>query len=228
MLHIIRMNDRPKTIKDLARLTNRDDVPNIQYSLRKLIGAALVIRKGSGRSGVTYEVTKEGRPRGRRVRRSASTAVDRGDPWRPGLRRQARGGFANAESTERHLRGGVARRRHAPQAPGIEERSRRPLSSGSVWPRMNRRNVRWKTVLNRRAFLAAQRRHRVFVPGGRLRETCDAHPGAATAAAIQPPLCGRGRLCGCPRRASGRRREDCRLQSLPGRAAEWSAVPATS
>ena len=39
LLHIIRMNDRPKTMKDLARLTNRDDVPNIQYSLRKLIGA---------------------------------------------------------------------------------------------------------------------------------------------------------------------------------------------
>lgn len=61
LLHIIRMNDRPKSIKDLARLTNRDDVPNIQYSLRKLIGAALVQRKGAGRSGVTYEVTDEGR-----------------------------------------------------------------------------------------------------------------------------------------------------------------------
>ena len=61
MLHIIRMNDRPKTIKDLARLTNRDDVPNIQYSLRKLIAAGLVARKGSGRAGVTYEVTGEGR-----------------------------------------------------------------------------------------------------------------------------------------------------------------------
>ena len=61
MLHIIRMNDRPKTIKDLARLTNRDDVPNIQYSLRKLIGAGLVLRKGAGRSGVTYVVTEEGR-----------------------------------------------------------------------------------------------------------------------------------------------------------------------
>ncbi len=61
LLHIIRMNDRPKSIKDLARLTNRDDVPNIQYSLRKLIGAGLVERKGSGRSGVTYEVTVEGR-----------------------------------------------------------------------------------------------------------------------------------------------------------------------
>jgi len=61
LLHIIRMNDRPKSIKDLARLTNRDDIPNIQYSLRKLIGAGLVERKGSGRSGVSYEVTAEGR-----------------------------------------------------------------------------------------------------------------------------------------------------------------------
>ncbi|MCU0828771.1 MAG: winged helix DNA-binding protein [Tabrizicola sp.] len=61
LLHIIRMNDRPKSIKDLARLTNRDDVPNIQYSLRKLVGAGLVLRKGAGRSGVTYEVTEEGR-----------------------------------------------------------------------------------------------------------------------------------------------------------------------
>lgn len=61
LLHIIRMNDRPKSIKDLARLTNRDDVPNIQYSLRKLIGAGLVERKGAGRSGVSYEVTAEGR-----------------------------------------------------------------------------------------------------------------------------------------------------------------------
>ena len=61
LLHIIRMNDRPKTLKDLARLTNRDDVPNIQYSLRKLIGAGLVVRRGAGRSGVTYEVTGEGR-----------------------------------------------------------------------------------------------------------------------------------------------------------------------
>ena len=49
MLHIIRMNDRPKSIKDLARLTNRDDVPNIQYSLRKLIGAGLVARQGGER-----------------------------------------------------------------------------------------------------------------------------------------------------------------------------------
>ena len=61
MLHIIRMNDRPKTIKDLARLANREDIPNMQYSLRKLIGAGLVVREGSGRAGVTYSVTDRGR-----------------------------------------------------------------------------------------------------------------------------------------------------------------------
>jgi predicted MarR family transcription regulator len=36
-------------------------VPNIQYSLRKLIGAGLVLRRGSGRAGVSYLVTEEGR-----------------------------------------------------------------------------------------------------------------------------------------------------------------------
>ena len=60
LLHIIRMNERPKSMKDLARLTNRDDVPNIQYSLRKLIGAGLVLRKGAGRSGGSYVVTEKG------------------------------------------------------------------------------------------------------------------------------------------------------------------------
>ncbi|MGF7006458.1 winged helix DNA-binding protein [Aminobacter sp. BE322] len=63
MLHIIRMNDRPKTIHDLAHMANREDIPNIQYSLRKLIKGGFVKRTGSGRMGVTYEVT----PLGRRV-----------------------------------------------------------------------------------------------------------------------------------------------------------------
>lgn len=60
LLHIIRMHERPKSAKELARMTNREDVPNIQYSLRKLVNAGLVERKGSGRRGVTYEVTEAG------------------------------------------------------------------------------------------------------------------------------------------------------------------------
>lgn len=61
LLHMIRMNDRPKSVRDLCHLANRDDIPNIQYSLRKLIKAGLVLRNGSGRSGVTYEVSAHGR-----------------------------------------------------------------------------------------------------------------------------------------------------------------------
>ncbi|MFV1491317.1 winged helix DNA-binding protein [Phaeobacter sp. JH18-32] len=60
LMNVIRMNDRPKTIKELARVTNRDDIPNIQYSLRKLASAGLIRKTGSGRGGVTYSATEEG------------------------------------------------------------------------------------------------------------------------------------------------------------------------
>jgi predicted MarR family transcription regulator len=60
LLHVIRMNDRPKTIHDLAHMTNREDIPNIQYSLRKLIKGGLVRRSGSGRAGVTYSASERG------------------------------------------------------------------------------------------------------------------------------------------------------------------------
>lgn len=61
LLHIVRMNDRAKSIKELARLTNRDDVPNIQYSMRKLVSAGLIEKRGSGRTGVTYLATEKGK-----------------------------------------------------------------------------------------------------------------------------------------------------------------------
>jgi predicted MarR family transcription regulator len=61
LLHMIRMNDRPKSMRDLAHMANRQDIPNMQYSLRKLIKGGMVARSGSGRSGVTYEVTELGR-----------------------------------------------------------------------------------------------------------------------------------------------------------------------
>lgn len=61
LLHIVRMNDRAKSIKELARLTNRDDIPNIQYSMRKLVGEGLIEKQGSGRAGVTYKATKKGK-----------------------------------------------------------------------------------------------------------------------------------------------------------------------
>lgn len=61
LLHVIRMNDRPKSVKELARLTNREDVPNIQYGLRKLAKAGLIEREGASRTGVVYSVTDKGR-----------------------------------------------------------------------------------------------------------------------------------------------------------------------
>lgn len=61
LLHVIRMNDRPKSVKELARLTNREDIPNIQYGLRKLAKAGLIEREGASRTGVVYSVTEKGR-----------------------------------------------------------------------------------------------------------------------------------------------------------------------
>lgn len=59
LLHVIRLHDRPKPLKELARLTNRDDFPNLQYALRKLVKLGLVKQSG-GRSGSVYSVTEAG------------------------------------------------------------------------------------------------------------------------------------------------------------------------
>ncbi|SFP96496.1 winged helix DNA-binding protein [Tranquillimonas alkanivorans] len=61
LLHVIRMNDRPKSVKEIARLTNREDIPNIQYGLRKLAKGGLIEREGASRTGVLYSVTEKGR-----------------------------------------------------------------------------------------------------------------------------------------------------------------------
>jgi len=62
VLNVIRMHDRPKALSDIARLLNRDDLSNMQYTLRKLIKAGLVEKVGgeSQRKGVTYRVTEQG------------------------------------------------------------------------------------------------------------------------------------------------------------------------
>lgn len=63
ILHVIRMKDRAKGVKEIARLMNRDDIPNIQYSIRKLQKAGLIAKNAaaSHRKGVTYSVTARGR-----------------------------------------------------------------------------------------------------------------------------------------------------------------------
>lgn len=60
-LHAIRLGERPKSITEIQHFSNRRDVANIQYSIRKLTKAGLVqkAKRDAGR-GTFYELTKHG------------------------------------------------------------------------------------------------------------------------------------------------------------------------
>lgn len=61
ILHVIRMNGRPKNSATIARLLNRDDIPNIQYSLRKLESAGLIEKQKDRASKIySYVATEKG------------------------------------------------------------------------------------------------------------------------------------------------------------------------
>lgn len=62
MLHVIRMQERPKSMSLIANLLNRDDVANLQYGLRKLRSLELIrATGGTNRRNYEYEVTPAGR-----------------------------------------------------------------------------------------------------------------------------------------------------------------------
>ncbi len=60
ILHVVRLHDRPKSVRDIARLTNRDDIANLQYALRKLVKLGLIEQSG-GRANSVYAITASGR-----------------------------------------------------------------------------------------------------------------------------------------------------------------------
>lgn len=62
LLNVVRMHDRARGISELARLMNRDDIPNIQYSIRKLTKAGLIEKVGSegNKKGAMYRTTARG------------------------------------------------------------------------------------------------------------------------------------------------------------------------
>lgn len=62
ILNIIRMRNRSKSIKEIAMLFNRDDLPNLQYTIRKLIKNGLIKKDGPGkqRKGARYIITEKG------------------------------------------------------------------------------------------------------------------------------------------------------------------------
>ena len=63
VLNVIRMHERPKSISDIGRQLNRDDLSNLQYGIRKLVKAGVIEKSSNSDSkkGVTYVVTDLGR-----------------------------------------------------------------------------------------------------------------------------------------------------------------------
>ena len=61
LLRIVRMNERPKSIKELARLTNCDDIPTIQYSMRKLVTEGLAEKQISEFPDFDWRLHEAGR-----------------------------------------------------------------------------------------------------------------------------------------------------------------------
>ena len=61
ILNVIRLGRRPKSIVEIQNFTNRSDISNIQYSVRKLTKAGLVQQshRKLGRN-VHYQLTKKG------------------------------------------------------------------------------------------------------------------------------------------------------------------------
>lgn len=61
IVHLIRMRDRPKTVYEVARLMNRDDMPNLQYSLRKLLKLKLIKKyQQKNKKASIYEISEKG------------------------------------------------------------------------------------------------------------------------------------------------------------------------
>lgn len=63
LLHVVRMHERPKSISELSRLLKRDDLSNLQYSVRKLLKAGLIEKapRAGGKKDVVYQMSSLGR-----------------------------------------------------------------------------------------------------------------------------------------------------------------------
>lgn len=60
VLHVVRMQERAKDAATIAKLVHRDDLPNVLYNLRKLVGLGLVEKVKVGASTL-FRVTERGR-----------------------------------------------------------------------------------------------------------------------------------------------------------------------
>lgn len=60
ILHVVRMQERAKDAATIAKLVNRDDLPNVLYTLRKLVSLGLVEKVKVG-SGTYFQATDRGK-----------------------------------------------------------------------------------------------------------------------------------------------------------------------
>lgn len=61
VLHVVRARNNPKTIYDIARILNRQDMYNIQYSVRKLERLELIEKNAKKtKKMTTYIITEKG------------------------------------------------------------------------------------------------------------------------------------------------------------------------
>jgi len=61
ILHVLYMNNRaPKGVMEISRLLHRDDLPNLQYGLKKLLQLDLIEKRGSSRKTMMYVISEEG------------------------------------------------------------------------------------------------------------------------------------------------------------------------
>lgn len=61
LLHAVRMQDQPCSAQSIARLLNRDDISNVQYSLRKLVKRGYLAHAPGSSKNVTFAITDRGR-----------------------------------------------------------------------------------------------------------------------------------------------------------------------
>jgi predicted MarR family transcription regulator len=61
LLHVVAMQHHPQTSTSLARQLNLDDIANVQYILRKLLGEGLLVKTKEPRGKIyTYDITDSG------------------------------------------------------------------------------------------------------------------------------------------------------------------------
>ena len=80
ILQQLMFTPKPRSVSDLSRFSNRDDISNIQYSLRKLTAAGLIEKvPGSTNRDTRYQPTAAGREADGELGGDAARIADRAE-----------------------------------------------------------------------------------------------------------------------------------------------------